>query len=169
VKSATEEKLLEAGGSWTSGPVAAAPPAPEPEAEIEIDPTPAAPQPRKTSTASPREAFTAAQKLEGANRAGDAARAYRAIANGKDMWAALSLYSLADLHAKTEPATALAELDELVRRFPHHANGEDAAWLRVDVLRRMNRSDDAKHAAAAYLRAYPKGTYADAATRIASP
>lgn len=188
VTSRTEERLLEAGASWTPGLTAAAdvpaseqpsPPAPhdgvaegdspaieadpiEMPADDVTQPVPAAP--RQSS----RAAFAAAQRLE-AKDPTDAARAYRTIANGKDVWAALALYSLAELHATRDAAAALRDLDELAKRFPRGANAEDAAWLRVTVLRKLKRDADARKAAGAYLREYPNGTYVTAAERLASP
>lgn len=181
VRAHGEERVLEAGGTWTPGALATAepPPAappqatapPEPATEPELDMPPEAVkdpgQPRATAP-SPRAAFAAAQRLESKDR-NQAARAYRAIANGSDVWASLALYSLAELHATAAPGDALRDLDELVRRFPRGANAEDAAWLRVDVLRKLHRAADARAAAAAYLNSYPSGTYAKAAAHIASP
>lgn len=185
VKSRTEERLLEAGASWTPGLTAAAEvPAPGPAAAnentaaVEAQPTEPAPiempadDATPTTPAAPRQssraAFAAAQRLE-AKDATEAARAYRTIANGKDVWAALALYSLAEVHATRDAAAALNDLDELAKRFPRGANAEDAAWLRVTVLRKLKRDADARKAAAAYLREYPNGTYATAAGRLASP
>jgi hypothetical protein len=183
VRSAAGERMLTAGESWTSTAItpgttsteSPAPPvvAPEPavdtpsaepsiEAPVVTDPAPT--RPRPTS----REAFTAAQLLESKDLR-KAARAYRAIANGKDVWAALALYSLAELQAASDPDESLRHLDELTRRFPNGANAEDAAWLRVDVLRRASRPDEARAAAEAYLRAFPRGTYAKPAARLAAP
>ncbi len=187
VKSRTEERLLVAGASWTPGVIAAADaPAPENAAPAPVanegvvdpkatesppiemptdDATPTTPAaPRQTS----RAAFAAAQRLE-AKDATEAGRAYRAIANGKDVWAALALYSLAEVDATRDAVAALRDLDELAKRFPRGANAEDAAWLRVTVLRKLKRDADARKAAAAYLREYPGGTYVTAAERLASP
>jgi outer membrane protein assembly factor BamD (BamD/ComL family) len=114
---------------------------------------------------SSKAAFQAAQRLEAHDRPA-AARAYRAVANGSDSWAALALYSLAELDAAGQPTRALAALDEYQRRFPRGHNAEDAAWLRVDVLRSAGRPANA--AAAAYLVAFPSGTYRKAAERLAN-
>jgi transmembrane sensor len=189
VKSQTEERLLEAGASWTpgltaatdrpaseqaasaraahEGVVAADPPVTEADpietpADDATEPAPSAP--RQSSRAE----FAAAQRLE-AKHPTEAARAYRTIANGKDVWAALALYSLAEVDATGDAAAALRDLDELGRRFPRGANAEDAAWLRVTVLRKLGRDADARKAAAAYLRQYPNGTYVTAAERLTSP
>ena len=175
VKSRTEERLLEAGASWTPGltaegdaraPEHAAPATEAPAIEMPADE--ATHQAPATPRQSSRAAFAAAQRLE-AKDATEAARAYRAIANGKDVWAALALYSLAEVDATRDATSALRDLDELAKRFPRGANAEDAAWLRVTVLRKLKRDADARKAAAAYLREYPAGTYVTAAERLASP
>jgi TolA-binding protein len=180
-----ETRVLEAGHSWTSAAAGGDAPAPAPAAaepssatdldELETPAVPdvqAEPEPRpKPARTSPRAAFGAANQLRSKSLE-EAARAYRAIANGSDpVWAPLALYSLAELYADDlqRPAEALRALDELTRRFPRHANAEDAAWMRVGVLRRLGRGDEARRAAAAYLRAYPSGTFADHAARLAPP
>lgn len=142
-------------------------PASSPSADDDPRPTPptTAPIPEGSPRPTTREAFAAAQRLE-ARDPQRAAKVYRVIANGRDAWAALALYSLAELHAG-DVATSLRELDELARRFPNAANAEDGAWLRVDVLRRARRNDDASQAAAAYLRRFPEGTYAAPAAQLA--
>ena len=124
-----------------------------------------APAPREPTR---REAFAQAQQLESKDTQ-KAARAYRSIANGSDSWAALALYSLAELQASSDAKQSLRSLDELARRFPNGANAEDASWLRVDVLRRNGRHDEARAAAESYLRAFPRGTYAKQAGTLAAP
>lgn len=148
----------------TPAPVPALTPAPPAPPAPDLAPTPGPDAPPRPTT---REAFAAAQRLE-ATDPPRAAKAYRALANARDAWAALALYSLAELHAG-EVATALRELDELARRFPDAANAEDGAWLRVEVLRRAGRTDEAARAAAAYLNRFPQGTYAVSAARLAAP
>lgn len=177
VRSAGTERFLTAGQSWTppvitadvtpSLPVTIAPPT-----EVIVPPpleTPdsAAPRPLPPREPTRREAFAQAQLLESED-AQRAARAYRSIASGSDSWAALALYSLAELQAGSDVTQALKSLDELTRRFPKGANAEDAAWLRVDVLRRAGRTDEARTAAQGYLRAFPRGTYAKQAGSLAA-
>lgn len=168
VRSAGSERFLTAGQSWTpsaiTADVLAPPPAPsEPPTEVVAPPRPQAP---KEPTR--RELFGQAQQLESKD-AQKAARAYRSIASGSDSWAALALYSLAELQAASDVKQALRSLDELARRFPNGANAEDAGWLRVDVLRRNGRHDEARAAAESYLRAFPHGTYAKQAGSLATP
>ena len=172
------ERFLTAGETWTPAAITAAvaPPVPadqdrrNPSESAPLPPPPpgvaAVPIPDGARRPTTREAFAAAQRLE-VNEPQRAAKAYRVIANGRDAWAALALYSLAELHAG-DVATSLRELDELARRFPNAANTEDGAWLRVEVLRRARRSDDARQAAAAYLRRFPQGTYATSAAQLAA-
>lgn len=186
VRAPVGERFLTPGETWTPmaptptaisvGPAGAdggTPSASEPATlpSPQADPPPAllptAPAPDGPRRPTSREAFAAAQRLE-ATDPQRAATAYRVIANASDAWAALALYSLAELHAG-EVATSLRELDELARRFPTAANAEDGAWLRVEVLRRSRRSEEASRAAAAYLRTFPRGTYAASAARVASP
>ncbi|HET9988334.1 MAG TPA: FecR family protein [Kofleriaceae bacterium] len=165
--------FVAAGERWpATTETAQVPPAPavpvEPVAPVpqRSDPVlPPAPEPH----ASPHDAFIAAQRLE-AHDWTQAARAYRTVARGGDRWAALALYSLAELDAAHDHASdALSVLDDYQRRFPSGASGEDAAWLRVEVLRSLGRSGDARAAAAAYLARYPAGTYVTPASRLAPP
>jgi len=165
------DAFVAAGERWPA--VAAAPLAPPPPV-VPVEPPapappPAAAEPPRPAIASSHDAFAAAQRLE----AGDwtqAARAYRAISRGTDRWAALALYSLAELDAAHEhPGDALPLLDDYQRRFPKGASAEDAAWLRVEVLRALGRTGDARAAAAAYLVRFPAGTYVTPATRLAPP
>lgn len=174
------ERLLDAGQAWSSATLASAPPvppaelaSPEPMPTVVDNPAPVAspapsvtvPQPTTSST-SAKAAFRAAERLESTDPA-KAVPAYRAVANGKDAWAALALYSLAQLHAsRGDTAIALRELDEYARRFPRSVNAEDAAWLRVEILRGARRLADARRAAERYLREFPDGTYAKHAAQL---
>lgn len=115
---------------------------------------------------SPQQAYEAALEIRDEARR---ARAFRAVANGSHAWAALSLFNLAELQARTDVDATLATLDELKRRFPRAGNAEDAAWFRVDVLRDARRKDEARKAAADYLRDFPHGTYAKLAARLVRP
>ncbi|HEY4244735.1 MAG TPA: FecR family protein [Kofleriaceae bacterium] len=185
------ERLVTAGDTWTNArtaelaapppvaPLAPAPLAPTPldapppaptRAPVDAPPlVPPAPAPPTPAPAPPsaKALFEQGQKAE-AKDGPAAARAYRRAANGDDRWAALALYSLAQLDATgAHPTAALDAADEYLRRFAHGANADDAAWLRVEILRTAGRTDDARAAAAAYLRAFPAGTYAAAARRLA--
>lgn len=178
VRAPAGERLLTPGESWTPSAIAAAVASPQPAQQhtaADDIPTPGAstetaPAPTQVPSTrpTPREVFAAAQSLE-AKQPQKAANGYRAIANGRDAWAALALYSLAELHAATDAAAALRDLDELARRFPNGANAEDAAWLRVGVLRQLGRSVEMGEAAAAYLRKFPGGTYAKPAAQLSAP
>lgn len=179
VRSAGSERFLTAGQSWTPPLITAdaspPPPAPmEPPKEVVAPqpaletPDPAEPRPQPPREPTRRQMFAQAQLLESKD-AQKAARAYRAIASGSDSWAALALYSLAELQAGTDVKQALRSLDELGRRFPNGANAEDASWLRVDVLRRAGRHAEARAAAESYLRAFPGGTYAKQAGTLVTP
>jgi len=124
---------------------------------------------RPLAVRSSRDAFEAAQRLESHDRRA-AARAYRAVAGGDGAWAALALYSLAELDASSAlPRDALAAVDEYLRRFPRGAGIEDVMWIRVETLRALGRHGDARSAAAGYLRQFPRGTYVKPATRVAAP
>jgi len=129
----------------------------------------AVPPARRAAPRTSRDAFQAAQRLEPRDRRA-AARAYRAVANGDDAWAALALYSLAELDvASGRRRDALAAVEEYARRFPRGAGIEDATWIRVETLRGLGRHDEARRAAASYLRQFPRGTYARPAARVAAP
>jgi len=129
----------------------------------------AVPAARRAAPRSSRDAFQAAQRLEPRDRRA-AARAYRAVANGDDAWAALALYSLAELDvASGRRRDALVAVEEYARRFPRGAGIEDATWIRVETLRGLGRHDEARRAAASYLRQFPRGTYARPAARVAAP
>src|SRR5262249_36088173 len=98
-----------------------------------------------------------------------ATKLLRVLARGKDANAALALIDLTSLLEKTDPTEALRTCDEYLRRFPHSANTEDMTWSRITILRSAGRRDEARVAAAEYLRQFPKGSYAGIAARIASP
>jgi len=167
--------LVGAGESWTPQVTAlkTEEPAPmiEPIEPIEIDQTPAAapavaPAPAPAVAApSPHAAYQAAVRLASTDPA-RAAKAYRAIANGKGADAALALMDLASLVEKTDRDGALAACDEYLRRFAHGANVEDVTWLRIDLLRTAGRRDEARAAAVEYLRQFPNGTFAGDAARM---
>jgi transmembrane sensor len=196
VRTRSEERMLTVGESWTVATEpraetaeagAAARPAtgaaeaseaeqgdaselapPSPSVTLPVPPpvAPARPEPaRPEPKLSRREAFAAAQALESTN-ARRAASAYRKIANGKDAWAAVALYSLAELQTTEDRDKALRTLDELARRFPASENVEDALWLRTETLRGAGRRVEARGVAAEYLRKYPQGTYAKPAARL---
>ncbi len=156
------------GESWPAiapAPIAPAP-APAPSAtEPALAPPPTTTAP---SAAPPQVMFKEAQRLR-QHDPEKAAHLYRTLANHADVWAALSLYDLAEMHGSAQLDAALRELDELDRRFPRAANLEDAAWLRIEILRKAGRTDDSRRAASAYLRRFPSGTYVDQAAHVAAP
>jgi tetratricopeptide (TPR) repeat protein len=177
--------LVEAGEAWpdptrtasVSVPLPVHEPEPEPApVDTVSDPVPApTPAHKKTApvaTVQPakpvaaereraRESYKIANRLEDTDLK-KAAQLYRAIAtDGKGM-EAVALVSLAEVQLKRkEPTAALAALDELSRRFPNAANAEDAAWFRYEALRAMGKRDEARGAAADYLRQFPNGAYAE--------
>ncbi|HEY1814506.1 MAG TPA: FecR family protein [Kofleriaceae bacterium] len=154
------------GESWP--PVVPAAPALAPPPVAPIQPPAPIEAPPAPSQASPQSIFKEAQHLRQRDPA-RSERLYRSLANNSDVWAALSLYDLAEMHGAGQTDRALRELDELARRFPRAANLEDAAWLRIEILRKASRTEDARRAAAAYLRQFPSGTYSDQAARVAAP
>lgn len=176
-----EQRFVVAGQSWTSALAGSAvtaivtpPTAPDitpiaveeaPEIELPAEsmrPT----RPSVTTPPSPEQSYQAALKIKDETKR---AKAYRAVANGNNTYAALSLNNLAELQAKIDVDATLKTLDELKRRFPDHENAEDAAWFRVDVLRDARRIEEARKAAADYLRDFPQGTYAKLAARLVRP
>jgi len=128
----------------------------EPKAE-----EPKAAEPTKAERDLARETYRIANKLEQSDPQ-KAAQLYRSIAtNGKGM-EAVALVSLAEVELRLKhPAEALAALDELKKRFPNKPFTEDAAWFRYEALRTMGKRDEARTAAADYLRQFPSGAYAD--------
>lgn len=118
-------------------------------------------EPSKAERDLARETYKIANKLEHSDPQ-KAAQLYRSLAtNGKGM-EALALVALAEVELRMKhPADALAALDELKKRFPNAANTEDAAWFRYEALRTMGKRDEARGAAADYLRQFPNGAYAD--------
>lgn len=165
--------IADPAGAAVRGPAeAAAPPVSGGSAAAAVASNPddsAAPPAKPPAVRSSREAFQAAQRLESHDRRA-AARAYRAVASGDGAWAALALYSLAELDASSGlPRDALAAVDEYLRRFPHGTGIEDVMWVRVETLRMLGRQDEARSAAAGYLRQFPRGTYVKPATRVAAP
>jgi FecR-like protein len=185
---------IEAGESWTPmttastaaavapAPESAAAPDPAPEITMDAVVVPRAKKPSVTTAQSPtdksaidppstqelaKEAYRAAQRLENTDPKLAAAN-YRAIASGKDDgYAAIALVALAELSLKqNDPQGALAALDEHARMFPHAGTREDAAWFRIEALRTMGKRDEARGAAADYLREFPDGVYAKPAARL---
>ena len=124
------------------------------------------PPPRRCPSA--HAIYQSAQRFEATDPA-RAAKAYRTVASSKDSWAAPALYGLAELDAKTDPVKALADCNEYLKRFAKSAQVEDITWLRIEILRSAGRRDEARVAAAEYLRQFPQGSYAGIAQRIASP
>jgi transmembrane sensor len=185
VRTSDREVVVGPGERWSDRDPAAAPAA-APAARAPAEPTPppasapgaatatgpddsAGSAAKRAAVRSSRAAFQAAQRLEARDRSA-AARAYRAVASGDDAWAALALYSLAELDASTgRPREALAAVEEYLQRFPRGAGIEDVLWIRVENLRALGRPDDARSAAAGYLRRFPDGTYVKPAARVAVP
>lgn len=169
-----ELRYVGAGESWTSEHAGSAVSAVVPPPIIEDVAEEPAPielpaenmRPAKPAQITPQQAYEAALEIKDERRR---AKAYRSVANGNHTWAALSLFNLAELQAKSDVDATLATLDELKRRFPHAGNAEDAAWFRVDVLRDARRTDESKQAAREYLRDFPRGTYAKLAARLVRP
>jgi hypothetical protein len=135
-------------------PVAA--PAGEPAAKDTVEP----PASRELA----KEAYRVAQKLE-ATEPERAAAMYRAIAISEKAggFAASALISLAELqiYKLRAPGDALTTLEEHGQRFPQAVTREEAAWFRIEALRVMGKRDEARGAAADYLREFPRGVYAD--------
>jgi len=109
--------------------------------------------------------YKVAQKYETSDPA-KAAQLYRAIATDKKTnptLAATALVSLAQvqLDGLHDPAAALATADEQIKRFPKATSAEEAWWVRYQALRALGKRDEARGAAADYLRQFPNGTYAD--------
>ena len=177
--------LLSAGESWTppgsasaSETVAAvpqlasiAPPvlvAPPPATQVVPPVVPPIVLPVASAQPDPHALYQTAQRFE-ATDPGRAAKAYRTVANTNEAWSAPALYGLAELDAKTDPVKALADCNEYLRRFATSAQLEDIAWLKIEILRSGGKRDEARIAAADYLRQFPRGSYAAIAARIASP
>ncbi len=166
--------LLSAGESWTppvsgsAADVAIAPPVVLARPPVVAPSLVAPPAAVAIAAPDPHALYQTAQRLEAADPA-RAARAYRTVANTKDAWAAPALYGLAELDAKLDPEKALADCNEYLRRFTRSAQLEDIAWLKIEILRSAGKRDEARVAAAEYLRQFPAGSYAAIATRIASP
>lgn len=179
--------FVEAGESWrplTSAAVEPTPaPVPEPAEEIEMAPVqisrakkPVVDRPAAKPAASPgaveppatrelaKEAYRVAQRLE-TTEPERAAAMYRAIAISEKAggFAASALISLAELqiYKLKDPGAALATLAEHAQRFPQAVTREEAAWFRIEALRSLGKRDEARGAAADYLREFPKGVYAD--------
>ncbi len=131
------------------------------DAKTEADTAPETAVVTKADRDLARETYRIANRLEQTDPQ-KAAQLYRSIAtNGKGM-ESVALVSLAEVELRLKhPAQALAALDELKKRFPNAANTEDAAWFRHEALRTMGKRDEARGAAADYLRQFPNGAYAD--------
>ena len=165
------DKLLAAGETWTNAIVATAamsPPVAPPDAAIDATAIELAPDPKpaiKQPTA--KEIYDDATALERRDAAA-AARLYRRAANMRDpRYAALALYSLADVERSRAPAIALRVTDEYLQRFPTGVNVEDVLWTRIDIHRATNQRTAMQTAARDYLRRFPGGTYAAKARKLA--
>ncbi len=174
VTSPTGESLIVAGDTWSSEPpilsartiTAAAPPPPpvvdprvEPPrvdlAQIDLEPV------KEKPVASSKDVFERAGRLERTDLPASA-RMYRKAADGRDpTYAALSLYSLAELERRRGGGTtALRVIDEYLRRFPRGTNVEELLWIRIDIHRTAKQTAEMSAAARDYLRRFPSGTYA---------
>jgi len=121
---------------------------------------------RSTTPLMANPTFARAQRLE-PSAPDEAAGLYRGLATGRDAWAALALYSLADLESRRGRRAEALDLVRLYeRRFPRGPNAEDIAWLRVETLRRAGAHAEARAAASAYLARHATGAYARPARRI---
>jgi hypothetical protein len=120
----------------------------------------------QTDRALEQESYNVAIKQLEATDPKAAAKVYRSIVTSGKANAAVALYALAELHLYRLKDAKLDDLDELARKFPKSANAEDAAWLRVQALQKLGNRDEARGAAADYLRQFPNGTYADSAVRL---
>jgi hypothetical protein len=142
-------------------PVAPAPVAAPKPAPVKQKPAAPAPSGEELGQAS----YKVAQKYETSDPA-KAAQLYRAIATDKKTnptLAATALLSLAQvqLDGLKDPAAALATVDEHIKRFPSATNAEEAMLVRYQALRALGKRDEARGAAADYLRQFPHGAYAD--------
>lgn len=171
------ERFVTAGETWSSAPtITASAPAIEPTAgatepaasdaidptaiDLAVDPTEPPRPGGPTRTLTSHALFDAAQRLRATDPAAAAGTFRKAADAGRDKWAAVALFELADLErSRGRALAAFASLDEYHRRFPRGANAEDASWLRVEALRDVQRVDAARAAASEYLRRFPSGTY----------
>jgi hypothetical protein len=190
VTGSTGTTLVEAGESWPAITAEANPVAPvadEPVAEPAdqhadqpaVDEPPAAPvaAPKPATKQKPvttaqteqeelaQKSMRVALKLESSEPA-KAASIYRAIAtdsNTTPQLASAALISLAQvqLDGLRDPAAALKTADEHVKRFPKSVSAEEALWVRYLALRALGKRDEARGAAADYLRQFPNGANAD--------
>jgi hypothetical protein len=175
VTSRAGESMLGAGDAWSSDATIAAKPEPkapesksEPavdERQIDLEPQPKGDKPKALSA---KDAFEQATRLEKRDLAASA-RMYRVAASGDSpTYAALALYSLAELERRRGAGTtALRVIDEYLRRFPRGANVEELVWLRVDIYRAAKQTTEMNTAAQDYLRRFPSGTYAKPAQSLA--
>ena len=155
--------------SRTITPIEPAPsePAIDPLVEVEppSDPTARPAQPR-SPTPPPAIAYAAAQRLEKQDT-DEAVHAFRKVADGRGEYAALALYTLADLEAgRGRSIQVLAAVDEYLRRFPRGVNVEEMLYLRASAHERAMHHEAARAAATEYLKHFPSGTYVQAARSI---
>lgn len=117
-----------------------------------------------TDEALAQKSYNVAVNLETSNPA-KAATIYRAIATDSKTsptLAATALLSLAQVQLRLmDPAGALSAADEYMKRFPKATSAQEAMWVRYEALRALGKRDEARGAAADYLRQFPNGAYAD--------
>jgi hypothetical protein len=153
---AVEQPVVDEPAEAPSPPVAAPKPATKPKAA-------ATAQTEQEELA--QKSMRVALKLE-ATEPAKAASIYRAIAtdsNTTPQLASAALISLAQvqLDGLRDPAAALKTVDEHVKRFPTSVSAEEELWVRYLALRALGKRDEARGAAADYLRQFPNGAYAD--------
>ncbi len=134
--------LVTAGESWTPSTVGAS-------ASVSVSDTPAAPT-EEAKPLTPTLALTPTAKPK---------------AHAEDPGA---LYDRIDTHVTTDPAVAVRDADDFLRRFPHSRYVEDVTFLRIEALRNAKRVTEARRAAEDYLKQFPHGTYVDLVTSFAA-
>jgi hypothetical protein len=128
----------------------AALPAPAPTPEVVPLPEPAPVKERPGGAVQ-----SAARRAGPSRRVGQVAGA----AEAPDPAAELSLLSPARQLMATHPARALALTDEHAQRFPHGVFAEERAFLRIEALLRLGRTEPASREAERFRRQYPRSTY----------
>lgn len=79
-----------------------------------------------------------------------------------------ALVGRARTRLETDPAGALASLEEHARTFPNGELAPERDFLTVKALRRVGRTDDARTKARAFLKRYPSSPYAGSVRNVLS-
>ncbi|MGE5184565.1 MAG: FecR domain-containing protein [Acidobacteriota bacterium] len=138
--------LVPAGESWTPQQISSTEPSPSPS-----------PSPKASPSPSPVESSTSASTSTTAEKP-----------KRPRIQDHIPLFDRIEANVTADPAAAVREADEFLRRFPRADTVEEVTFLRIQALRNGKRVTEARRAAEDYLKQFPHGTYVDLVTSFAA-